>query len=74
MIKFSSVSLYKPDTLDPCEVESKVSDLDCVVKTPGRKNENKTQLCHVNVLKAMKLVRRNLFPHKALLNIVMKWI
>ena len=33
----------------PCEVESKVSELDYVVKTPGRKKQ--TQLCHANMLK-----------------------
>ena len=33
----------------PCEVESKVSELDYVVKTPGRKKQ--TQLCHVNMMK-----------------------
>ena len=33
----------------PCKVESKVSELDYVVKTPVRKKQ--TQLCHVNMLK-----------------------
>lgn len=33
----------------PFEVERKVSDIDYLVKTPGRKR--KTRLCHVNLLK-----------------------
>ncbi len=40
---------FKARFSGPWEIERKMSDVNYIVKTPGRKKKN--QLCHVNMLK-----------------------